>query len=76
MGISRSAAGTLFVGGALALTMAAIAYPTMLGFQTTASQSSRVIANPPAARSPRPTGTSWSRCAPPGSGNCPPANWP
>lgn len=50
MGISRSAAGTLFVGGALALTMAAIAYPTMLGFQTTASQSSRVIANPPAGR--------------------------
>ncbi|MDQ0788156.1 putative outer membrane protein [Streptomyces sp. B3I7] len=47
MGISRSAAGTLFVGGALALTMAAIAYPTMLGFQTTASQPSRVIANFP-----------------------------
>ncbi|MET7854153.1 DUF4142 domain-containing protein [Streptomyces avermitilis] len=45
MGISRNAAGTLFVGGALMLTLSALAYPSMLGIQTTSSSPSRVIAN-------------------------------
>lgn len=45
MRISRNAAGTLFVVGALTLTLSALAYPTMLGLQTTSSSPSRVIAN-------------------------------
>jgi len=44
MGISRNAAGTAFVAGALMLTLTALAYPTMLGLQTTSSSPSRVIA--------------------------------
>ncbi|MEU9287417.1 DUF4142 domain-containing protein [Streptomyces sp. NPDC048275] len=38
-------AGTLFVAGALTMTLAALAYPTMLGLQTTASSPTRIIAN-------------------------------
>lgn len=41
----RNLAGTIFVGGALSLTLAALAYPAMLGVQTTASAPSRIIAN-------------------------------
>ncbi|WP_055492200.1 DUF4142 domain-containing protein [Streptomyces sp. TP-A0356] len=45
MRISRNAAGTVFVAGALMLTLTALAYPTMLGLQTTSSAPNRVIAN-------------------------------
>lgn len=43
MGISRNAMGTLFVGGALTLTLAALAYPSMLGLDTVSSAQDRVI---------------------------------
>ncbi|WP_329330321.1 DUF4142 domain-containing protein [Streptomyces luteogriseus] len=45
MRISRSTAGTAFVGGALILTLTALAYPSMLGVQNTASGQDRIIAN-------------------------------
>lgn len=45
MRISRSTAGTAFVGGAMVLTLAALAYPTMLGVQNTSTQPDRIIAN-------------------------------
>lgn len=45
MPVSRNAIGTAAVGGALSLTLAALIYPSMLGFQTTASNQSRIIAN-------------------------------
>lgn len=45
MRFSRNATGTLFVGGALSLTLAALAYPSMLGVNTTSSAATRVIAN-------------------------------
>ena len=45
MRFSRNATGTLFVGGAMALTLAALAYPGMLGLSTTSSAQDRVIAN-------------------------------
>ncbi|MFD5763988.1 hypothetical protein ACFWIZ_55065, partial [Streptomyces sp. NPDC127044] len=44
MRIARTA-GTVFVAGALVMTLAALAYPSMLGLQTTAADQSRVIAN-------------------------------
>ncbi|EFE70929.1 MULTISPECIES: DUF4142 domain-containing protein [Streptomyces] len=45
MRISRSTAGTAFVGGAMILTLTALAYPTMLGVQNTSTQQDRVVAN-------------------------------
>ncbi|WP_307624171.1 DUF4142 domain-containing protein [Streptomyces sp. V3I7] len=36
--------GTLFVGGALSLTLAALAYPSMLGLSTVSTDQSRIIA--------------------------------
>ncbi|MER6373545.1 DUF4142 domain-containing protein [Streptomyces mirabilis] len=45
MPISRNKIGTVFVGGALSVTFAALAYPSMLGIQTTSSNPSRIIAN-------------------------------
>lgn len=45
MRFSRNATGTLFVGGALSFTLAALAYPSMLGVNTTSSSATRVIAN-------------------------------
>ncbi|MEU4090557.1 DUF4142 domain-containing protein [Streptomyces aureus] len=45
MRITRNA-GTLFVTGALTLTLAALAYPSMLGIQTTSATSVNIIANP------------------------------
>ncbi|WP_328874484.1 DUF4142 domain-containing protein [Streptomyces sp. NBC_00287] len=45
MRISRSTAGTVFVGGALVLTLSALAYPAMLGVENTSSDTSRIIAN-------------------------------
>ncbi|MFD9460726.1 DUF4142 domain-containing protein [Streptomyces sp. NPDC060027] len=45
MPVSRNLAGTVFVGGALTLTLAALAYPAMLGVQTTSSAPTRIIAN-------------------------------
>ncbi|MFF1452193.1 DUF4142 domain-containing protein [Streptomyces sp. NPDC058274] len=47
MGIWRNKAGTLFVGGGVALTLGALVYPAMLGVQNTTSSPSRVIANTP-----------------------------
>lgn len=44
MRFSRNATGTLFVGGALSLTLAALAYPAMLGVNTVSSSGDRVIA--------------------------------
>jgi predicted outer membrane protein len=45
MRMSRRAAGTVFIGGSLVLTLAALAYPAMLGVENTATTSSRVIAH-------------------------------
>ncbi|MDH6214929.1 putative outer membrane protein [Streptomyces pseudovenezuelae] len=45
MRFSRNATGTLFVGGALTLTLAALAYPSMLGVSTVTTSPDRVIAN-------------------------------
>ncbi|MFF3418059.1 DUF4142 domain-containing protein [Streptomyces sp. NPDC002698] len=45
MRITRNV-GTLFVTGALTLTLAALAYPAMLGVETTSATPVRVIANP------------------------------
>ncbi|GGZ82378.1 hypothetical protein GCM10010389_20420 [Streptomyces echinoruber] len=44
MRFSRNATGTLFVGGALTLTIAALAYPSMLGVSTVSSSPDRIIA--------------------------------
>ncbi|WRZ94868.1 DUF4142 domain-containing protein [Streptomyces sp. NBC_01007] len=46
MRIARNA-GTLFVCGALTMTLAALAYPAMLGIQTTSAAPVRIIANTP-----------------------------
>ena len=43
--ISRSTAGTAFVGGALILTLTALAYPSMMGVENAASGQDRIIAN-------------------------------
>jgi predicted outer membrane protein len=43
--LSRNATGTLFVGGALSLTLVALAYPTMLGLTKASTAEDRVIAN-------------------------------
>lgn len=44
MRFSRNATGTIFVGGALGLTLAALAYPSMLGLSTVSSAPDRIIA--------------------------------
>jgi predicted outer membrane protein len=44
--VSRKAAGTLFVGGALSLTLGSLLYPAMLGVQKVRSAPERVIATP------------------------------
>ncbi len=44
MRFSRNATGTLFVGGALSLTLAALAYPAMLGLDKVSSDGDRIIA--------------------------------
>lgn len=44
MRFSRNATGTLFVGGALSLTLVALAYPSMLGLEKVSSDGSRIIA--------------------------------
>jgi len=44
--VSRKAAGTLFVGGALSLTLGSLLYPAMLGVQKVSSAPERVIATP------------------------------
>jgi hypothetical protein len=43
--LSRRLVGTVFVGGALVLTLSALAYPSMLGVQTTSTTQDRIIAN-------------------------------
>ncbi|MGY1496797.1 DUF4142 domain-containing protein [Streptomyces sp. QTS52] len=45
MPISAKLAGNVFVFGAMGLTLAALAYPAMLGVQNTTSSPDRVIAN-------------------------------
>ncbi|MGW3498210.1 DUF4142 domain-containing protein [Streptomyces sp. NPDC001020] len=45
MPLSRNRAGTVFVTGALGLTLAALAYPVMLGIKTTSGSPDRVIAD-------------------------------
>ncbi|MEH0417746.1 DUF4142 domain-containing protein [Streptomyces sp. B21-083] len=45
MPISAKKAGNIFVFGALGLTLTALAYPAMVGVQTTTSSPDRVIAN-------------------------------
>ncbi|WP_171060112.1 DUF4142 domain-containing protein [Streptomyces montanus] len=45
MGISQKTAGSVFVIGGLTLTVAALAYPAMLGVENTATTGDRVIAN-------------------------------
>ncbi|KUL31073.1 DUF4142 domain-containing protein [Streptomyces regalis] len=45
MPISRRMVGTVFVGGALVLTLSALAYPAMLGVETTSANQDRVITN-------------------------------
>jgi predicted outer membrane protein len=42
---SRNATGTLFVGGAMAMTLVALAYPSMLGLGKVSTAQDRVIAN-------------------------------
>jgi hypothetical protein len=44
--VSRKAAGTLFVGGALSLTLGSLLYPAVLGVQKVGSAPERVIATP------------------------------
>lgn len=44
MRFSRNATGTLFVGGALSITLVALAYPSMLGVTKVSSDPTRVIA--------------------------------
>lgn len=44
--VSRKAAGTLMVGGALVATLGSLLYPAMLGFQKVTSAPERVIATP------------------------------
>lgn len=44
--VSRKAAGTLFVGGALSLTLGSLLYPAMLGVQKVSGAPERVIATP------------------------------
>lgn len=44
--VSRKAAGTLFLGGALAATLGSLLYPAMLGVQKVGSAPERVIATP------------------------------
>ena len=46
MRVSRKAAGTLFVGGALSLTLGSLLYPAVLGVQKVNSAPERVIATP------------------------------
>ena len=45
MRFSRNATGTLFVGGAMAMTLVALAYPSMLGLGKVSTAQDRVIAN-------------------------------
>ncbi|CAL9397022.1 hypothetical protein SUDANB105_01374 [Streptomyces sp. enrichment culture] len=45
MRMSRTTAGSVFVFGALGLTLAALAYPAMLGVENTATTGDRIIAN-------------------------------
>ncbi|MDR6980762.1 putative outer membrane protein [Streptomyces sp. 3330] len=43
--LSRNMVGTVVVGGALALTLGALAYPSMLGLDTVSTSGDRIIAN-------------------------------
>ncbi|MBD0838388.1 MULTISPECIES: DUF4142 domain-containing protein [unclassified Streptomyces] len=47
MRFSRSTAATVFVSGALVLTLSALAYPAMLGVEKTSTDQARIIANTP-----------------------------
>ncbi|MEU9731487.1 DUF4142 domain-containing protein [Streptomyces sp. NPDC048002] len=45
MPLARNTIGTVFVGGALVLTLSALAYPAMLGLDNATTDTSRIIAN-------------------------------
>ncbi|MBC9729209.1 DUF4142 domain-containing protein [Streptomyces sp. TRM68367] len=45
MPLSRTRIGTVFMGGALVLTLSALAYPAMLGVQNIATGTSRIVSN-------------------------------
>ncbi|MBV1940553.1 DUF4142 domain-containing protein [Streptomyces sp. BV286] len=45
MGISQRTAGTVFVVGGLVVTLAALAYPALVGVEKTATNQERIIAN-------------------------------
>ncbi|WP_306320822.1 MULTISPECIES: DUF4142 domain-containing protein [unclassified Streptomyces] len=45
MRLSRSTAGNLFVVGSLAVTVSALAYPALLGVESTSTAQTRVVAN-------------------------------
>ncbi|WP_206739401.1 DUF4142 domain-containing protein [Streptomyces sp. L2] len=47
MPLSRARIGTVLVGGAMSVTLAALAYPSMLGLQHVSSNGARVIASTP-----------------------------
>ncbi|MBG0850535.1 DUF4142 domain-containing protein [Streptomyces spinoverrucosus] len=47
MPVSPSKLGSIFVFGALGLTLATLAYPAMLGIENTASSQDRIVANTP-----------------------------
>ncbi|QOV34850.1 DUF4142 domain-containing protein [Streptomyces ferrugineus] len=47
MPVSRRMVGTVFVGGALVLTLSALAYPAMLGMENASGNQDRIIANTP-----------------------------
>ncbi|WP_327748158.1 DUF4142 domain-containing protein [Streptomyces europaeiscabiei] len=47
MPVPRNTAGTVFVVGALGLTLVALAYPAILGIENTVTNTSRIIANTP-----------------------------
>lgn len=44
MRLTRNPTGTLFVGGALSLTLAALVYPAMLGLENVSTSPSRIVA--------------------------------
>ncbi|MFD5541814.1 DUF4142 domain-containing protein [Streptomyces sp. NPDC127079] len=44
--VSQKAAGTLFLGGAISITLGSLLYPSMLGVQKVSSAPARIIAKP------------------------------
>ena len=59
MPLSRNVMGTLFVGGALTLTLGALAYPSMLGCHQLSTAQDRIIAQTQWGPLTEATATSW-----------------